>query len=143
MTTLDTAITTLLSEYDHLDGVLTAPATGWRTLAMERVTGAIFRAITDQLDPHGIDDLDEQIADETLSCSLFLSSRLVGAMLDFREAAAQHGCSLASYRDRLHRMLLEIGDSFQQDLFDHLESLDQDDDGDSEDDDNDGEGVGV
>lgn len=45
-------------------------------------------------------------------------------MLDFREAAVQHGCSLASYRDRLHRILLEIGDSFQQDLFDHLESLD-------------------
>ena len=38
--------------------------------------------ITDQLEPYDIDDLDEQIADETLSCSFFLSSRLVGAMLD-------------------------------------------------------------
>ena len=30
-------------EYDHLDGVLTAPATCRRTLAMERDTGAISR----------------------------------------------------------------------------------------------------
>ncbi|MHA7274807.1 hypothetical protein ACX80Z_15435 [Arthrobacter sp. TMT4-20] len=66
-----------------------------RTAALEGVPGAIFNDVTAELDPYGIDDLDEQIAEGMLSCSLCLSDRLVAAMLDFRQKAVQHG--LRSY----------------------------------------------
>jgi hypothetical protein len=103
------AITALVSEYETLDGRMAVPAQGRRAMAMERLCAVTFSTVTaDLLDPYGFDDLSANVAEATLEYSLFVSDLLATAMLDFREKAALHGHRPENYRDRLHRMLLDI-----------------------------------
>ncbi|MCB5280322.1 hypothetical protein [Arthrobacter sp. ES1] len=102
------AITHLVDEYEILDGRMAVPAQGRRATAMERVCAVTFSTVTDDLDPYGRDDLNEQLAQETLEWSIFVTDLMVTSMLDFREKAAEHHHRPGSYRDRLISTLLEI-----------------------------------
>lgn len=102
------AIAALVSEYETLDGRMAVPAQGRRAIAMERLCTVTFTTVTDDLAPYGIDDLNEQVAEETLEWSLFVTDLMVTAMLDFREEAGEHQHQPENYRDRLRVMLLDI-----------------------------------
>jgi hypothetical protein len=102
------AIRNLVSEYETLDARATVPAQGRRALAMERLGAVTFSTVTDDHDPYGLCDLNEQLAQETLEWSLFVTDLMVTAMLDFREKARKHHHLRESYRDRLRDTLLDI-----------------------------------
>ncbi|GAA1109188.1 hypothetical protein [Arthrobacter flavus] len=91
MTHISTAISTLVSEYDRLEGIITPLATGRRGMAMERITGMLFRDLAAAADPEDLNHLGGRWAERTLSCAEFLSGLMVAAMLDFRQKAARHG----------------------------------------------------
>jgi hypothetical protein len=102
------AIAALVSEYETLDGRVTSPAQTRRATALERVSATTFTTVTEDLDPYNMDDLSDQLAEETLDWSLFVTDLMVTAMLDFREKAGEHGHRPERYRDRLQGMLLDI-----------------------------------
>ena len=95
------AITALFDEYEVLAGRMTLPARGRRTTAMERVSGLTFSVVTADLDPYGTDDLNEDLAEETLAWSLFITDVMTTAMLDSREWAAARNLDPEDYRNRL------------------------------------------
>jgi hypothetical protein len=102
------AITNLVSEYETLDGRMAVAAHGRRAMAMERLSSVTFSTVTDDIDPYDLCDLNEQLVQETLEWSLFVTDLMVTAMLDFREKAAEHHHLRESYRGRLRDMLLDI-----------------------------------
>lgn len=110
MNTLTSAVTGLVSEYELLDGSLTAGAGRRRAIAMERITAALFARIDAELDPYHLDELNEHVAEANLDYSVFVSDLLTTAMLDFRQKAARHGHHPEGYRDQLRNMLLEIAE---------------------------------
>lgn len=116
MDTLTAAVTNLISEYDSLDGQVSRQAPARRALAMEQVTAAVFSRLDAELDPWGWDDIDEDIAGETLGYSLHISDLLTAAMLDFRAGTQLHRCRPENRLDRLRVLLLEIIDIAVQEL---------------------------
>lgn len=128
MNTLNTAVTHLISEYDVLDGQVSRQAPVRRALAMEQVTAAVFRRLNAELDPFAWDDIDEDVAGETLGYCLYVSDLLTAAMLDFREKAALHHHRPENYADRLRVLLLEIIEIAVRELLDGLDQGETDDD---------------
>lgn len=102
------AITALVDEYEVLDGRVTPPSVGRRTAAMEQVCGVTFDVVTADLDPYAMDDPNDQLAEETLAWSLFITDVMTTALLDSREWAAALSQRFEDYRDRLIANLLEI-----------------------------------
>lgn len=117
MTTIDTAIDTLISEYELLEGRVSLSAGSRRSFAMEQVTAAMFNTVTGDLDPYGIDDLDEVVAGETLRFVHFVSDTLVTSMLDFRDLLAAHGYRPEDHTARLRRLLLGIWSDARDELW--------------------------
>lgn len=110
------AIAHLVSEYETLDGKVDVAAQGRRATAMERLCAVTFTTVTDDLDPYGLDDLNDQLAQETLEWSLFATDLMVAAMLDFREKARERHHRPERYQHRLRDTLLDIWVSALEEL---------------------------
>ena len=117
MENLSTAIDGLILEFDVLDGTNSLPAAGRRTLAMERVSAAMFDAINTEMDPYGIDDLNEVVAAESLRFALFLSDSFARTVLDFRAILGRHGYRPEAHGPRLRSLLLGMWDDALEEMW--------------------------
>lgn len=116
VSTIKSAIENLVKEYAHLHGRMTMTARSRRIRAMEQVTAATFAIVTEDLDPCNEDNLSDQLAEETLQCSLFSTDHLVSVLLDIDGAMRSQGPLADDHEDWAVGFLLETWLMFLEQL---------------------------